>query len=214
MHAFKSLPYTLYCTSTFIMFLGLYTRTSSPSTLFVLHLTRSLAVLTYVDVSAVQIGISEDFSFYLVSIANAASGLGRYAAGLTADRIGSLNTMIPFTIIAAVMTFAWPFCHSRGALIAVSVLYGFSSGSYVSLLSNPIIEFGSIDDVGRRVGMTMSVLALGAVCGPPISGAIHSATEGGGFENVGYYAGSMILAGVGLMIAVKWARMGKLGGKL
>jgi len=33
----------------------------------------------------------------------------------------------------------------------------------------------------------MSILALGALAGPPISGAINAAT--GGFKVVGYYAG-------------------------
>jgi hypothetical protein len=63
----------------------------------------------------------------------------------------------------------------------------FSSGSYVSLLSNPVMEFGGTDDVGRRVGMLYTILAVGAVSGPPISGAINAAT--GNFEAVGYYAG-------------------------
>ena len=32
--------------------------------------------------------------------------------------------MIPFTVIAATMTFVWPFATSKGALIAISVIYG------------------------------------------------------------------------------------------
>jgi MFS transporter, MCT family, solute carrier family 16 (monocarboxylic acid transporters), member 10 len=51
----------------------------------------------------------------------------------------------------------------------------------------PVIAFGDIDDVGRRVGMALAVLATGALAGPPISGAINRAT--GGFKFVGYYAG-------------------------
>jgi hypothetical protein len=35
--------------------------------------------------------------------------------------------------------------------------------------------------------MFMSIFSLGALAGPPISGAINTAT--GGFEAVGYYAG-------------------------
>lgn len=50
------------------------------------------------------------------------------------------------------------------------------------------MEFGDTEDVGRRVGMFMSILALGALAGPPISGAINTAT--GGFAAVGYYAGT------------------------
>jgi MFS family permease len=45
-------------------------------------------VLTYIDVSAASFGVSESYSFYLVAIANATSGLGRFLAGALADRIG------------------------------------------------------------------------------------------------------------------------------
>lgn len=70
-----------------------------------------------------------------------------------------------------------------------SILGRISSGSYVSLLSNPMMEFGDTKDVGRRLGMFMTILSLGALAGPPISGAINTAT--GGFEAVGYYAGGI-----------------------
>lgn len=46
---------------------------------------------------------------------------------------------------------------------------------------------GSVNDIGRRTGMCMTILALGALAGPPISGAINTAT--GGFKAVGYFAG-------------------------
>jgi len=46
---------------------------------------------------------------------------------------------------------------------------------------------GEMEDVGRRVGMYMSVIAFGGIAGPPISGAIMTAT--GGFVAAGYYAG-------------------------
>lgn len=49
------------------------------------------------------------------------------------------------------------------------------------------MAMGAIGDVGRRTGLYLSFAALGALSGPPISGAINSAT--GGFEDVGWYAG-------------------------
>lgn len=51
------------------------------------------------------------------------------------------------------------------------------------------MEMGETGDVGRRTGMFMSILALGALTGPPISGAINTAT--GSFKPVGYYAGTL-----------------------
>lgn len=144
-------------------------------------------MLTYIDVSAVYVGVDPDFSFYLISIANAASGLGRICAGAAADRVGAINVMAPCTLLAGVMTFIWPHATSRGSLIAVAIVYGFGSGAYVSLCAVPMIAFGEMHDVGRRVGMAMTILALGALAGPPISGAINNKT--GGFTAVGYYAG-------------------------
>lgn len=55
------------------------------------HPTTYDSVLTYLDISAVSVGISPDFSFYLLSIANASSGFGRYATGFTTDRFGMLQ---------------------------------------------------------------------------------------------------------------------------
>lgn len=45
-------------------------------------------VLTYVAVSATEIGIPEDFAFYFVAFVNASSLFGRYCAGSIADRFG------------------------------------------------------------------------------------------------------------------------------
>ena len=70
-------------------------------------------------------------------------------------------------------------------------LHSFTSGAYISLLSNPVMELGPTEDLGRRLGMFMSIFALGALGGPPISGAIR--TVGGGFKAVGYYAGISVL---------------------
>lgn len=49
--------------------------------------------------------------------------------------------------------------------------------------------------MGRRVGMMFTILSAGAVSGPPISGAIGTAT--GGFGTVGVYAGSFLTASLG-----------------
>jgi hypothetical protein len=46
---------------------------------------------------------------------------------------------------------------------------------------------GEITDVGRRQGMLFSILAVGAILGPPISGIINVATHG--FIAMGFYAG-------------------------
>jgi MFS transporter, MCT family, solute carrier family 16 (monocarboxylic acid transporters), member 10 len=58
------------------------------------------------------------------------------------------------------------------------------------MLAAPIVEMGETHDVGLRMGMYFTVIAVGALAGPPISGAINQAT--GGYKAVGYYAGTLI----------------------
>ena len=146
-------------------------------------------VLTYIDLSATTVGISPEFSFYLLSIANAGSGVGRIVSGILADKFGVLTVTAPLTFLCGIMTYAWPFATTKGSLIAIGIIYGFCSGAYVSLLPVPLVMMGDMHDAGRRSGTALTVIALGAVAGPPISGAIEQAT--GGFKAVGYYAGTV-----------------------
>ncbi|KAF9242043.1 MFS general substrate transporter [Melanogaster broomeanus] len=191
--AFKNPAYTVYCFSGVTAFLGLYT------------------VLTYIPISALDIGVSNNFAFYYISIANGSSAFGRLTAGLLADRLGALNIMIPFTAVAGIMTFVWPFAKNEGSLVAIAVIYGFCCGTYASLLAAPAMAMGAVGDVGRRTGMFMSFAAFGAVAGPPISGAINAATDG--FKDVGWYAGAMVLLSVALLVLTRYLHLGKLSGK-
>ncbi|KAJ7104537.1 major facilitator superfamily domain-containing protein [Mycena crocata] len=191
--AFKNLAYTVYCLAGIVSFLGLYT------------------VLTYIDVSATSVGIPSDFSFYLISMANGASLFGRLMAGVTTDKFGAVNVIAPMTAVAAVVTYVWPLARSKGSFVAIAIVYGFSSGVYVSSFMLPLYQLGDIADVGRRSGMAMTLTAIGALAGPPISGAIETAS--GGYAAVGYYAGSVVLASIVLMLISRHLALGKLWGK-
>lgn len=107
--AFKSRPYSLYVTGTFIGFLGIYTP------------------LTFIAVSATRFAhppVSPEFAFYLVSFSNVMSLLGRVSAGLLSDRFGCLNILCPSLLLAAVATFVWPLATTKATLIGISIAYG------------------------------------------------------------------------------------------
>ncbi|KAG2154112.1 MFS general substrate transporter [Suillus clintonianus] len=193
LNVFRNTAYTIFCFAGILSFLGLYTE------------------LTYISVSAVTIGVSKGFAFYIIAIANAASTFGRVSSGLLADKIGALNTMAAFTAIAGIMTFAWPFAKNESQLIGIAAVYGFSTGGFVALFSVAVVAMGNIEDAGRRVGMFMSIAALGAIAGPPISGAISTAS--GGFVDAGYYAGGVIMCAAGLLLLARCIHLGHLWGK-
>ncbi|KAI0732188.1 MFS general substrate transporter [Fomitopsis betulina] len=173
LRAFKSPTYSFYCAAAFVNFLGLYT------------------VLTYINISAEGSKVPANLQFYLLSIANAGSMIGRIGGGFLADKYGPLNIITPANVVAAIMTYAWPFVNDTAGFIIIAVIYGLASGVFVSLIASPIVRMGEVKDVGTRVGMAFTLLALGAVAGPPISGAIETAT--GGYKAVGYYAGSAVI---------------------
>jgi hypothetical protein len=100
---------------------------------------------------------------------------------------GALNVMTPALFIAGVLTFVWPHLRGTGALVTLAVFYGASSGAFVGLISEPMVALGDMTDVGRRTGMYLTILSLGAVVGPPISGAINRNT--GSYSIGGVYAG-------------------------
>jgi len=95
--------------------------------------------------------------------------------------------MTPALFLAGVLTFIWPFVRGTSALVPLALIYGATSGAFAGLIGAPMIAFGDSTDVGRRMGMNLTILSLGALAGPPISGAISKST--GGYAAVGIYAG-------------------------
>ncbi len=162
-------------------------------------------MLTFIDVSAQSQRVPESFSSYLVSIANAGNAVGRLTSGILADRFGTslrplslfthphrialgpINVMIPASLVAGVLTLVWPYTRGTAALVTLAVTYGTSSGATATLVPATMISLGDSADVGRRTGMFFTIISLGAVAGPPISGAINHHT--GGYVGVGIFAG-------------------------
>ncbi|KAG8925426.1 hypothetical protein FRC02_009691 [Tulasnella sp. 418] len=189
LRAFKSAPYTLYVVASCLAYLGLYTQ------------------LTYIDVFGVLNGISPEYSFYLVAIANAGSLVGRLGSGPICDRFGNLNILIPSNVLTAVTTFVWPYCTSVTSLTIIAAAYGVALGAFAALVAAPVASLGDTGDVGRRTGMLFTFCAIASLIGPPISGAIFS--RFGRFLEVGIYAGCMILGSSIFMFTARWFALGR-----
>ncbi|PIL27914.1 MFS general substrate transporter [Ganoderma sinense ZZ0214-1] len=180
---FKKPAYSIYVLSLIVNTLALFT------------------VLTYLTVSAVGAHLSANLSFDLLAIANAASTVGRVSSGLLADRYGPLNVLIPAAVMTAAVTYAWPFATSVAHFVVISVFIGISSGAILAVLVQPFALMGPIAGVGLRIGMAYTLVTIGLIAGPPISGAIVDVT--GSFRDVGYYGGSTLLLSAGLMVTAR-----------
>ncbi|KAH9955222.1 MFS general substrate transporter [Russula dissimulans] len=181
---FKSPAYSVYTAAGFVAWLGLYT------------------VLTFIDASARTQDVPPHLASYLVAIANAGSAIGRLSSGILADRVGPINVMTPSLFLGGVLTFVWPYVRGTSALVPLALFYGASSGAFAALIGAPMIAFGDSTDVGRRMGMNLTILSLGALAGPPISGAIAKST--GAYSAVGIYAGSSVMVAVCLLMLCRY----------
>ncbi|KAJ3839214.1 major facilitator superfamily domain-containing protein [Lentinula raphanica] len=179
----SKVQFVLYCAASFFTYLGYYTFT------------------TYVASSAISLGVSIDFAFYLVSICNASSGISRIVSGFVADRIGAMNLMIPTICLSTTIYYLWPCVHSKIAFVFVSALYGISIGPFASLVAKPVLDSAEKDQLGQRIGILMSTVGVAMLIGTPISGAFDTNPRSFG---MGSFAGSTMLFGALLMAIFRY----------
>ena len=160
--AFKELPFLVHTLGLFFALMGLYFP-------FFYLPTFTTAVLN----------ASDDTAFYMLAILNATSTFGRIIPGLLADKIGSLNMIIPCGLSATILAFTWMGVTSVSNAATFAVFYGFFSGAIVSL--PPTIVAGlspHMGVVGTRMGMCFAVAGLGLLIGNPIAGSMVDIKSG------------------------------------
>lgn len=98
---------------------------------------------------------------YLLPIINAMGIPSRILPGLAADKVGVLNLMVPFVLISGILNLAlWMKSSGDGAIITYAALYGFFSGSFVSLLPAYIGKLSPPERTGARLGSVYAIVAV------------------------------------------------------
>lgn len=138
-----------------------------------------LISLTFFTSFCLKSGMSQNYSYILLTIMNAVGMVGRYLPAWISDRLGRFNTMIIMTLGASLaMWIMWlPFGTHRGALTAFAVVYGFFTGSILSLIPVCCGQISKTSEYGRRYGVMNFFIAFGALGGVPISGALIFGTN-------------------------------------
>lgn len=108
---------------------------------------------TFLTQYAEAYGIDGNLAFYLISIINAASIVGRILPGILADRFGVFNIQIIFTALMAIGILAyWMPASNEAAIITFALYYGFTSGGFISLFSVCCAMISPIKQIGGRYG--------------------------------------------------------------
>ncbi|KAK4989963.1 hypothetical protein LTR50_002874 [Elasticomyces elasticus] len=185
--AFRELNYSLYAAGVTLCFWGMY--------------------FAYYYIGAYgesRLGSNQKESITLLLVLNAAGVPGRLLPNWISDRfLGPLNTMIPFTLISALLLYCWISIASVPKLLVFAIFYGFFSSGMLSLFPAALTSLNKDPGkIGVRLGMVMSCLSFATLTGPPIGGAIIQAQQGG-YVGAQVFFGSIVVGGAAFLAAVR-----------
>lgn len=162
----------------------------------------------YVILQALKHGMSTNLSIYLIPILNASSIFGRILPGIVADRIGRFNVMIMTTAFSSIIVLAlWLPSAANAPILIFCVLYGFSSGAFVSIGPSLIAQISPIREIGTRNGTFFIFVAIGGLTGNPIGGALVS-SDHGGFTYLQVFCGLAMTTGTAIYVASRYVQCG------
>lgn len=121
--------------------------------------------LSYISSYALANGVSLAFSYQLLAVLNAGSVFGRGIPGYVADKLGRFNTMIATLLLCLVSVLGiWLNVGGNIAGLCVfAVLFGFASGSNISLTPVCVGQLCEPEVFGRWYGTCYTVVSIGYV---------------------------------------------------
>ena len=176
--AFKEPPFLVFSLGLFFSFVGLYFPFFYLQSYFTYYLHNN-----------------SNLSFYIFSVLNATSVVGRITPGLLADRFGGLNTIIPISTLATILGYVWLAVDNVGGAIVFTCLYGFASGAIVSLPPSIVTRMSpNLGVVGTRLGMIFVFAGCGFLIGTPCASLLLD-LENGSFWKGQVFTATFLAAG-------------------
>ena len=155
--------------------------------------------ITYLPSFSLASGMNPNLSFYIASIQNASSVFGRTIPPAMSDRLGRLNVQGSFMIISGLSVLCiWVTGTSHAQTIIFAIIYGFCTGSFVSLMVVCLtVITKDMTVIGLRAGTMRFMIGFAIVAGVPAAGALIKPGE---VSNYGYmhmqiFTGIFLLAG-------------------
>jgi hypothetical protein len=192
-HHFTDLPYTV--------FVGAFT----------LFVASSFVPFFFIQEYALQLGVSKDMAFNLLSIMNAANIFGRFVPNFIADRYGGVNTLLPLSVACIATLCLLPLAQTLNSLIAISIVYGFLSGGVIIIPGPTITDLSpSTTDMGVRLGLAYLVASFGGLLGNPLTGQIKGDGKDAvkNFNGVWFCSAAIMSVGFVALVATRWLKLG------
>ncbi|KAJ5624015.1 major facilitator superfamily domain-containing protein [Penicillium lagena] len=153
-------------------------------------------------------GFSPDMAMYLISCVNAASIPGRILPGYLGDRLGFYNAFTAVSLGSGLAILAlwvpFDYHHSHAGLIIFALVYGFMSGSCVSLLMPCAAKAGTLETLGQRFGTYQIIMSTSLLTGLPIMGAILARQGGENYIGLQMFGSFALIVGAILVAISTW----------
>jgi len=191
--SFKELPYTLYCIAMFFTFWGLY-----------------FAFFYVGSFGRTVLGVSYQESINLLLTIVCMGFIFRLLPTYFADKLGTLNVLIPFALLCGVMMLGWIGVHSVGGLFAFAAIYGSGSATIQALWPAMIGGLSKVPDLkknGVRMGMAFTIVSISSLTGPPLAGALIQ-INGGDYLYANIWAAMSFFVGTLLLVATRVSLVG------
>lgn len=148
--------------------------------------------LSYLTSYAIREGVDPTFAYQLLAILNVGSCLGRYLPGLVADRWGYFNAMVStiFLCFLSVLALWLPARGSVALVVVFALVFGFASGTGISLTPVCVGKLCRIENYGRYYATCYTLVSFGSLTGIPIAGQLVSACGGRYWGLIAFTAGA------------------------
>jgi len=171
-------------------------------------------------ISTGAVAKTSSFPYTVLAVLNAGSSLGRYLPGIFADIVGRFNAMILTLLLCGLTTLSlWlpaallPSSSSaiKPLVIVYAALFGFASGSNISLTPVCVGQLCKTTEYGRYYATCYTAVSFGTLTGIPIAGALLQACSGGYLGVILFTGGCYVLSLVSFLLArhekVGWAKV-------
>jgi len=156
------------------------------------------AVLVHIVPHATDLGISVILAANILVIIGGSGVVGRIVLGGVADRIGSKRALMVSYLVLSV-ALLWLLATKQLVMLYLfAVVFGFTCGGLMALLSIGVAELFGLSSHGVILGAVNFVMAAGEATGPPVTGHIFDITNS-------YYlafVGAIALAVGGLVLTL------------
>lgn len=139
---------------------------------------------------------SIDLGFALVAVLAVGNAGGRVVAGIVADRIGGIRTMLVVFVLQAVMMGVLAVSATPLALVPVAAAIGFCYGANLSLFPSTTAGFFGTKNLGVNYGLVFTAWGVGGVFGSLTAGTIVDST---GSYGVAYAIAAVLCVAAGAL---------------